>query len=139
MKKVLLGLAVAGFAITSASPAFAIKQLSDRFVAIYAGEKADEGFVALVKEAKCNVCHVNKENKKKVRNPYGAALHEALEKDEFPVADFKKDPEQFAERLDAIFKKLADEKSGDEKHETFAKRIEAKLLPGGNVEGKKDE
>ncbi len=141
MKKILFVLALFGFAVSTASPAFAIKQLNDQFKAVYAGEDADEGFKELVAEAKCNVCHVEKENKKKVRNPYGTALHEALEKDEFPLDEFKKDQEKYAERLKDIFKKLEAEKSGyeDEKLSTFGKRIEAKKLPGGNKEGKKDE
>lgn len=139
MKRFLLALAVAGFTLSCTTPAFAIKQLNDQFKAVYAGEKADEGFKKLVSEAKCNVCHVEKENKKKVRNPYGSALHEALEKDEFPLAEFKKDQEKFAERLKDIFKKVSEEKSGDEEHKTFADRIKANLLPGGNTKGKKDE
>ena len=138
MKKFLAVAVVAGFAISLASPAFAIKQLQDQFRATYAGEKADEGFKALVTEAKCNVCHVEKEDKKKVRNPFGAALHEALEKDEFPLKDFKKDPknEKLVERLNDLFKKVSEEKSGDEEHKTFADRMEAKLLPGGDKDGK---
>lgn len=139
MKKCLLVAVVAGFSLASlASPAFAVKQLKDAFVAQYAGDAADAGFKELVKEANCNVCHVDKENKKQVRNPYGAALHEALEKDEFPVKDFAKNPEKYAERIKAIFTKIETEKSGDEKHKTFADRMKANLLPGGNVQGKKE-
>jgi hypothetical protein len=138
MKKLLFIVAVAGFMISTVSPAFAIKQLNDQFKVVYAGDKATEEFKKLVADAKCNVCHVDKENKKKVRNPYGTALHEALEKDEFPVAEFKKEPEKFAERLNAILKKIEEEKSGDPKHETFSARMKANLLPGGNIEGKKD-
>ncbi len=136
MKKLLFVVAVAGFALSTVSPVFAIKQLSDQFKANYAGDKAEPEFKELVASAKCNVCHVNKENKKKVRNPYGKALHEALEKDEFPLKEFKKEPEKFAERLKDIMKKVEGEKSGDEEHKTFADRIKANLLPGGDVEGK---
>lgn len=63
---------------STVSPAFAVKQLKDAFGENYAGEKADAEFKTLVKEANCNVCHVDKEDKKKVRNPYGEALHEKL-------------------------------------------------------------
>ncbi|MCA9132126.1 MAG: hypothetical protein KDA45_03195 [Planctomycetales bacterium] len=136
MKKFLLVAIVAGFFAASATPVFAIKQFNDAFKKQYAGEKANEEFVKLVGEAKCNVCHVNKENKKKVRNPYGTALHDALEKDQFPVKDFKKDPEKFAERLQVLFQKLEGEKCGVEEGKTFADRMKANLLPGGNVEGK---
>ena len=136
MKKVLLFVAVAGCAISTVSPAFAIKQLNDQFKAIYAGDDADPAFKELVTEAKCNVCHVEKENKKKVRNPFGEALHEALEKDEFPLAEFKKDQEKFADRLKDILKKIEEKESGDPDHKTFGKRMEAKLLPGGDKDGK---
>jgi hypothetical protein len=138
MKKFLFAVAVAGFLLSTVTPAFAIKQFNDQFKTLYAGDKATEEFKKLVADAKCNVCHVAKENKKKVRNPYGAALHEAVEKDEFPVAEFKKDPEKFAERLTAIFKKIEEEKSGYEDHKTFSARMKANLLPGGNIEGKKE-
>ena len=138
MRNFLIALAVACFVSTVSTPAFAIKQLNDQFKKVYAGDDANEEFKKLVSEAKCNVCHVNKENKKKVRNPYGTALHEALEKAEFPLADFKKDPEKYADQLDEILKKVGEEKSGDEEHKTFAARIKANLLPGGNIEGKKE-
>ena len=61
------------------------------------------------------------------------------EKDEFPVKDFEKYPEKYTERLLAIFKKVEAEKSGDEQYKTFADRMKADLLPGGNVQGKQDD
>ena len=137
MKKYLIALA-ACFACTIATPAFAFKQMSDQWKVIYAGDDANADFKKLVDEAKCNVCHVNKENKKKVRNPYGDAVHEALEKADFPVADFKKDPETYADQVKELLKKVEGEKSGYEDHKTFGDRIKANLLPGGNTEGKKE-
>ena len=129
--------------MSSVAPAYANKPLKLSWIAVYAGDDADEDYKELVSEAGCYVCHVHKESKKKVRNPYGKALHEALEKDGFPMKEFKKEykehPEKYAERLKAIFKKIEAEKSGDEKHKTFGDRIKAKLLPGGNVKGKKDD
>ena len=119
--------------------AFAIKQFNDVFKKMYAGDEAKEEFKKLVAEAKCNVCHVNKENKKKVRNPYGEALHEIVEDEKFPVKEFKKDPEKYADEIEAIFKKLEKQDSGYEKLKTFGARMEANKLPGGNTEGKKDE
>ncbi len=138
MKKFLLLAVVAGFVFSSASPAFAVKQLKDAFSKQYAGEKADEGFKKLVADASCNVCHVDMENKKKVRNPYGEAVHTILEKDKFPLKEFAKEPEKFAERIADLLKKVEAEKSGDEAHKTFADRMKANLLPGGNVKGKKE-
>ncbi|MCC7334973.1 MAG: hypothetical protein IT422_07750 [Pirellulaceae bacterium] len=138
MKKICFVLILAGFALSTVSPVFAFKQLKDAFAESYAADDANADFKKLVEEAKCNVCHVNKENKKKVRNPYGTALHEALEKAEFPVKEFKKEPEKFADEIKKIFKSVEPEESGDEKHKTFADRMKANLLPGGNVDGKKE-
>lgn len=138
MKKICFVLILAGFSLSTASPVFAFKQLKDAFAENYAGEDANADFKKLVEEAKCNVCHVNKEDKKKVRNPYGTAMHEALEKAEFPVKEFKKDPKKFAAQLKEIFKSVGGEASGDEQHKTFADRMKANLLPGGNVDGKKE-
>jgi hypothetical protein len=136
MRRLLCFASVCGLVLTLSSPVWAIKQLQDQFKKNYAGEKADGEFVKLVEEAKCNVCHVDKEDKKKVRNKFGAALHDALEKEKFPLADFKKDQEKYAQQLKDIFKKLEGEKSGDDKHKTFGDRMKAKLLPGGDKEGK---
>ncbi len=138
MKKICFVLILAGFALSTVSPVFAFKQIKDAFAENYVGEDANSDFKKLVEEAKCNVCHVNKEDKKKVRNPYGTALHEALEKAEFPLKEFKKDPEKFAAQIKEIFKSVEPEASGDEKHKTFADRMKANLLPGGNVDGKKE-
>jgi hypothetical protein len=136
MKKlVLVGLACY-LTVGIARPALAIKPFAERFKEIYATDKADKQFVELVNEAKCNVCHVEKEDKKKVRNVYGKAMHEILEKDNFPIADYKKDPAKFAKRLEDLMKKLEEEPSGDEKHKTFGDRIKANLLPGGDKNGK---
>ena len=136
MKNFAIALAVVCCTMFVAAPAFAIKQLNDQFKKVYAGDKANEDFKALVSEAKCNVCHVAKENKKKVRNPYGKALHEALEEAEFPLADFKKDQDKYADQLKKIFEKVAEEESGDDEHKTFAARMKANLLPGGDKDGK---
>ncbi len=137
MRRLLPALILMVVASTAAQPAFAIKQLNDQFKKLYAGEDANEEFKAKVAEAKCNVCHINRESKKK-RNPYGAAMHEALEKAEFPIKEFKKDPEKYADEVKKILEKVAGEKTGDEKYETFAARMKANLLPGGNKDGKQD-
>ncbi|GIW99439.1 MAG: hypothetical protein KatS3mg111_2772 [Pirellulaceae bacterium] len=138
MRRLLVGALVLGLCGVASSPALAIKQLNDHFKKLYAGDDADEGFKMLVDEAKCNVCHVDRENKKKVRNPYGKALHEVLEEAEFPLAEFKKDPEKYAEELTKLFKKVEGMESGSQKYKTFADRMKAGLLPGGDVKGKPD-
>ncbi len=139
MKRFVVACLVASLAVGSASPAFAVSKLKKYFADNFAGEKASDEFKGLVKDAGCYVCHVKGEDKKKVRNDYGKALHEMMEKDEFPIKEWEKDQEKFAERLKDIFKKVGAEKSGDEKYKTFQDRMDANLLPGGNVEGKKDE
>ena len=121
---------------SAASPAFAIKQLADQFKKLYLTDNATPEFKAAIEEAKCNVCHVEKENKKKVRNYYGNAVHEALEKDKFPLAELKKSPEKLADRLNDIFKKLEEEKSGDAEKRTYTARMKANLSPGGDKDGK---
>ncbi len=136
MKKILVVGALIGFAMSTLPPAFAIKPLSDQFKKNYAGDDADEAFKALVDEAKCNVCHVKGEKQKEVRNPFGEALQAALKEDDFPLAEFKKDQAKYADRLKDLFKKVEEKESGDPEHKTFGKRMEAKLLPGGDKEGK---
>jgi cytochrome c553 len=136
MKKLLLVVMTVVICASGAAPAFAIKQLADQFKTLYVGDKATPEFKAAIEAAKCNVCHVEGENKKKVRNAYGTAVHEALEKDKFPIADFKKEPAKFADRLNEIYKKLEEEKSADAEKRTFGARMKANLSPGGDKDGK---
>lgn len=136
MRKLVCLTVMCCFGLGMTQSAWAIKPFQDAFKANYAGDKAEKELKTLVDEAKCNVCHIEKEDKKKVRNPYGKALHDALEKDQFPIAEYKKDPAKYADRLNEIFKKLEGEKSGDDKHKTFGDRIKANLLPGGDKNGK---
>ena len=136
MKKFLMVALVLAISTSAASPAFAIKQLADQFKKLYLTDKATPEFKAAIEEAKCNVCHVEKEKKKKVRNYYGNAVHEALEKDKFPLAELKKSPEKLADRLNDIFKKLEEEKSEDAEKRTYSARMKANLSPGGDKDGK---
>jgi hypothetical protein len=133
MKKVIAGLVIAGLAI-STTPAFAIKQLNDVWKDVYAGEGANEELKTLVGEAKCNVCHIQGENKKK-RNPYGEAVHTQIEDAKFPVKDFGKEPAKYTEQVKELFKK-AGEMKPEKSDKTFAERIQANQLPGGDKEGK---
>lgn len=138
MKKTFAMLVMLGLVSGLSMPAFAIKQLNDKFVEIYASpdsKDASDQFKMLVKEAKCNICHIQGEDKKKKRNPYGAAMHEAIEEAKFPVKDFGKNPEKYADQVKEIFKKVAEKKAGST-DKTFAERIKAGELPGGDKEGK---
>ena len=46
-----------------------------------------------------------------------------VRKEEFPIAEFKKDQDKYAQQLKEIFKKLEGQASGDEKHKTFGDRM----------------
>ena len=137
MKKTFAMLVMFGLVSSLSMPAFAIKQLNDKFKELYAApdsKDASEDFKKLVAEAKCNVCHIQGENKKK-RNPYGEAMHEALEEAKFPVKEFGKKPEAYADQVKEIFKKVIDQKAG-KTDKTFAERMKAGELPGGDKDGK---
>ncbi len=114
-------------------PAFAIKQFGDQFKETYTKDNQNKDFVKLVEEAKCNVCHIEGENKKK-RNEYGDAVSELLKKKDFPPDRFKKEPEKCKEEIEAAFKKVEEMKAKDEK--TFGAKIKEGKLPGGDVKGK---
>ena len=61
MRKLLVASVVIAIAVVallqSPREAAAIAQFQKEFAAKYAGEGTDEKFAALVKKAKCNVCH----------------------------------------------------------------------------------
>ena len=81
MLGVVTGITVGIVVGLSSRPAFAIKQFSDQFKAMYVKpESTDPNEKALAAEfetAKCNVCHVGKN--KKERNTYGEALADLLQ------------------------------------------------------------
>ncbi len=139
MKKSIVMLVVVGLVSSLSMPAFAIKQLNDKFLETYASPESKDttdAFKALAKDAKCNVCHIQGENKKK-RNPYGEAIHKALEEAKFPVKDFGKDANNptLSAQVKDVFKKVGEMKAG-KTDKTFMARIKAGELPGGDKEGK---
>ncbi len=135
MKKCFAMFVMVGLVSSMSMPAFAIKQLNDKFLEVYASPESkdtSDAFKTLAKEAKCNVCHINGENKKK-RNPYGEALHKAIEEAKFPVKDFGKEPAKYADQVKDLLKKVSEKKVGDK---SFADRMKEGLLPGGDKDGK---
>jgi hypothetical protein len=127
---------VAAMAIVSySSSAMAIKEFGETWTKVYAEKSTNEGFKKLAAEAKCNVCHIDGENKKK-HNPYGDTLeHEGLTKKNFPPAKFKENPEGVRKQVEELMKKIEDKKAeGSDK--TFAERMKDGLLPGGDAKGK---
>jgi hypothetical protein len=128
--------AAVGLIASTASPnAFAIKEYSETWVKVYADSSENEDFKKLAGEAKCNVCHIDGENKKK-HNPYGEALEDAgLLKKTFPAKRFKEEPDKVRKEVEEILKKIEDKKAeGQDK--TFGERMKAGMLPGGDVKGK---
>jgi hypothetical protein len=127
---------VAAMAIVSySSSAMAIKEFGETWTKVYAEKSTNEGFKKLAAEAKCNVCHIDGENKKK-HNPYGDTLeHEGLTKKNIPPAKFKENPEGVRKQVEELMKKIEDKKAeGSDK--TFAERMKEGLLPGGDAKGK---
>ena len=113
--------------------AWAIKPFNDAWNAHYLAQGKHEDLKALSEEAKCNVCHIKGENKKK-HNPYGESLAKLLKKDDYKKERLEKEPEKVKEELEAAFKKVEGEKAADGK--TFKERMAAGKLPGGNADGK---
>jgi hypothetical protein len=129
MRIALFVCAVALMATCSMKPAFAIKQFGEQFGRVYVEDSKNDDFKKLVAEAKCTVCHVG--DKKKDRNSYGEALHEAgLDKKKFQPM-FTSDPDKAKKEVEEILKKVEDTKAdGEEK--SFGEKIKDGLLPGGD-------
>lgn len=135
MKRALVCMVAAMAIVSYSSSAMAIKEFGETWTKIYAEKSTNEGFKKLAAEAKCNVCHIDGENKKK-HNPYGDTLeHEGLTKKNFPPAKFKENPEGVRKQVEELMKKIEDKKAeGSDK--TFAERMKEGLLPGGDAKGK---
>ncbi|GAA4438868.1 hypothetical protein [Bremerella cremea] len=139
MKKLALCLvAVVAASSFYAPSAYAIKPFADAFVEKYnlADPKTDaeKELAAAVKEAKCALCHGAKS--KKVRNEYGVALDELLDKGDFSASRRKEEPEKVQEELFAALEKVEMTKS--KSGETFGEKIKAGKLPaaeGTDTEG----
>jgi hypothetical protein len=118
-----LGLGLAVVAGPATRPAFAIKQFSDEFKAVYVQEGTP--LAAAVETAKCNVCH--KGSSKKDRNVYGEALSERLD---------KKEDKDNKDKIRAALAEVAELHSvpGDASSPTFGALIAEGKLPGGAAE-----
>lgn len=111
---------VLGFA---SREAFAIKQFSDEFKAVYV--KDGTPLAAAVESAKCNVCHKGKS--KKDRNAYGEALAKLLDK-----KDDKDNKDKIRQALETVAKESSN--PADASAPTFGALIEQGKLPGGPAE-----
>tara|TARA_R110002049_G_scaffold2750_8_gene22135 strand:+ start:47587 stop:47925 length:339 start_codon:yes stop_codon:yes gene_type:complete len=105
----------------------AISEFGKQWKNEYLGEGADEDFVKVGRKAGCYVCHVKGEDKKKVRNEYGSAVHEFLKAKDFPKEYIKANPDEAKEKILEGFKKAGEKKSKDGK--SFAEKIKNNELP----------
>ena len=109
-----------------AQTAFGVESFKKEFEAKYVKKDpttdAEKSLAAAVTKTKCNVCHVGKT--KKVRNEYGKALDELLDK----KTDAKNIP-KIQEALDKVAGMKSDPK--DPNSPTFGQLIVQGKLPGG--------
>ncbi len=111
-----------------ATPAFGISEFSKQWKDKYLGEDVSEDYVKTARRAGCYVCHVKRHpDKKEARNEYGEALHEYLDKEDYPKERIKAEPEAVKKEILAAFEKAGKKKS--ESGETFAEKIKAEELP----------
>ncbi len=123
MKRIIALLAMVGL---FASNAFATADFNKEWKAMYLTDDASAEFSSAAKKAGCNVCHVKGE-KKDARNEYGKAVHEFLDKKDFPKEFIKENPEKAKQMIQDGLKKSAEKKSSDGK--TFGEKIKAGTLP----------
>ncbi|MBI3838144.1 MAG: hypothetical protein HY288_09465 [Planctomycetia bacterium] len=104
-----------------AIPAFN-KEFENKYVKKESTNDSEKALAAAVAKVKCNVCHMGKT--KKVRNEYGKALDELLDK----KTDIKDIP-----KIQAALEKVAGMKSNpnDPSSPTFGELLEQGKLPGG--------
>lgn len=111
-----------------AGNAFATPFFYIKFEAKYAGENADPAFAKLVKETKCNVCHVAGAPKK-MHNNFGTAAQAAG----FLKMNYTKErvegmPDVVDKEMDALFEKVLKTKNPAGK--IYGDLIKAGKLPG---------
>lgn len=116
----------AGLGVETAS---AIPPFKKEFDAKYVNKDSQDpvavAFVEATEKVKCNVCHKGKD--KKLRNAYGEALAQLLDKKEDA-----KNPEKIQQALDKVASLPSNPE--DENAPTFGDLIKAGKLPGGDEE-----
>ena len=110
------------------TPAMGISEFGKQWKNEYlGGDDVDEEFQKIGRKAGCYVCHVKGEDKKKVRNEYGNAVHKYLKAEDFPKEYIKENPEEVKTKILEGFKKAAEHESKDGKK--FGDKIENNQLP----------
>ena len=121
----LVGAAVALACAGAAREAFAFKEFSEEFKAVYvkpdSSDAAEKALATEVEAAKCNVCHMP--SSKKERNAYGKALAELLDKED------KKNVEKIRKALEDVAAMKSD--PANAASPTFGALIKEGKLPGG--------
>lgn len=111
-----------------ASPVLATSEFNKQWKEKYlSDESVDEDFKKTARKHGCYICHVVKEDKKKVRNEYGKAIHEFLKAEKFTKEYVKENPEKAQKEIFEGFEKAGEKKSSDGK--TFAAKIKAGEVP----------
>ncbi|MEO1615709.1 MAG: hypothetical protein AAFV88_07680 [Planctomycetota bacterium] len=110
------------------SPALATSEFNKQWKAKYlSGDDVSDEFKKTARKHGCYICHVVKEDKKKVRNEYGKAVHEFLKAKDFPKDYVKANPEEARKKIFAGLESAGEKKSKDGK--TFAEKIKAGTVP----------
>ncbi|MFV2067697.1 MAG: hypothetical protein ACC645_12035 [Pirellulales bacterium] len=140
LKSIFLGAAVVTATLLPTSPTLAIPPFWKQFEAKYVTDNANKQAAETLKAARCTVCHI-KGQKKKVRNPYGAALSKLLDKKNFAKERIKAEPEKVKQEIVAALDKVASIKAdaANDKSPTFGERIAGGKLPASPAGGKKEE
>lgn len=120
-----------GCLLIFATPALAISEFNKQWKNEFLGEDADDTFKSVARKASCNVCHVKKEDKKKVRNEYGEAIHKYLDSKDFSKEWVKDNPEEAKKKILEGFKKAGEHK--DKNGKKFSDKIKANELPATNA------
>jgi len=111
-----------------ASPVLATSEFNKQWKEKYlSGDDVDKDFVKTARKHGCYICHVVKEDKKKVRNEYGKAIHEFLKAEKFTKEYVKENPEKAQKEIFEGFEMAGKKMSKSD--ETFAAKIEAGKVP----------
>ena len=107
------------------------QEFQEKFVKPDAADEKAKEFAKLASATKCNVCHANDE-KKTERNPFGQALDELLDKDDFKKERLDSEADKVKQEILAAFEKVAERKAvpDDENSPTFGQLIAEGKLPG---------
>lgn len=99
------------------------KQWQEKFIS---ADDVDADFKSKARKHGCYICHVDGEDKKKVRNEYGQAVSKFLTKKDYDEW-VKADPEEAKKKIYAAFEKAGAIKSKDGK--TFEEKIKNNEVP----------